>query len=313
MSAKPTNILLVEDNAVQVVMIKAMLEKHGQAQPFLNGLKLICANSLSDGFVRLAEGGVDIVLLDLSLPDADGLETILKLREQELDVPVVILTGHDDEELAVEAMQVGAQDYLVKGEINRQMLVRSLRYALERHRLMRSLSLIDELTGLYNRRGFMTLAEQQLNLSRRAQRGCLLVYADMDGLKQINDTFGHQEGSKALRQTADVMRTVFRGSDIIARLGGDEFTILMPDAPEESGGRVVARLQEQLDVYSSRLALPYRLALSVGVSTFEPGTTGSLEDLIAAADQAMYENKRSRHLRPHLQVALADLCVATIS
>jgi diguanylate cyclase (GGDEF)-like protein len=275
-------------------MIQAMLEKHNHAQSYLNQLELICVAQLSDGILRLAEGGVNIVLLDLSLPDTDGLETLLKLREYEQDVPVVVLTAHDDESLAVEAMQSGAQDYLVKGQINKEMLVRSLRYALERHQLTRQLSFIDELTGLYNRRGFMTLAEQHLKIARRTQRDCLLVYADMDGLKQINDAFGHQEGSKSLRNVAEVLSNVFRESDLIGRIGGDEYTILMLDAPYEIGELITARLQEHLDVYNRGSETPYELALSIGIVRLEHGTMDTLEELLVAADKAMYENKRSK-------------------
>ena len=159
---------------------------------------------------------------------------------------------------------------------------------------MRSLSLIDELTGLYNRRGFMTLAAQHLKLARRTQRDCLLIYADMDGLKQINDTLGHEAGSNALRQVGKVLSKVFRESDLIGRLGGDEYTVLMPDASDKNSEKIAARLQEGLDIQNSRREFPFVLSLSVGISKFEYTSTGTLEELIAAADHAMYENKRSK-------------------
>jgi diguanylate cyclase (GGDEF)-like protein len=296
MNDQPIKILLVEDNAVQIILIKAMLQTLDSKQSYLKQLELICATQLSEGLLYLADGDVDIVLLDLSLPDTDGLETILTLREHNQDVPVVILTSHDDEALAVEALQSGAQDYLVKGQINREMLVRSLRYALERHRLMCNLSFMDDLTGLYNRRGFMAVADQHLKLSRRTRRECLLLYADMDGLKQINDTYGHQEGSNALKKVADVLRAVFRDSDIISRLGGDEYTILMLDASAGSGSVVAKRLQEHLDRHNAGTGLLYELSLSLGMVRVEPEVSHSLEELIAASDKEMYENKRSKRL-----------------
>jgi PleD family two-component response regulator len=151
---------------------------------------------LHQGLSRLTEGGIDIVLLDLALPDAHGLETLVQLREQEADVPVVVLTGMNDEALAIASLQAGAQDYLRKGQTDSELITRSIRYSIERHRLLRSASLFDELTGLYNRRGFRTLSEQQLKVAQRAAIDCLLIYIDLDNLKAINDTLGHHQVHK---------------------------------------------------------------------------------------------------------------------
>lgn len=295
MSTKPVKVLLIEDNSVQRIMMQAMLAKAGASQPFLHDLELVCADQLSTGLAQLDAGGIDVVLLDLSLPDADGLTTLVKVREQEPDIPIVVLTGHDDEQLAVEAMKSGAQDYLVKGQIDNQILVRALRYAIERHRLLRSLSLTDDLTGLYNRRGFIMLAEQHIKLAQRTESDFLLFFADMDGLKQINDALGHKEGAMALVRTAELLKSTFRESDIMARIGGDEFTILATNAVDDSGEDIIARLQENLDAYNARSSAPYKLSISVGVARYDFKSKASLEDVMARADQAMYEQKRSKH------------------
>lgn len=286
--------MLIEDNSVQRIMMQAMLAKAGASQPFLQDSELVCADRLSAGLAQLDAGGIDVVLLDLSLPDADGLTTLVKVREQEPDVPIVVLTGHDDEQLAVEAMKSGTQDFLVKGQIDNQILVRAIRYAIERHRLLRSLSLTDDLTGLYNRRGFIMLAEQHIKLAQRTASNFLLFYADMDGLKQINDTLGHKEGSAALVRIAELLKCTFRESDIMARIGGDEFTILATNTVDNSGEKIIARLQENLDAYNTRGSATYRLSISVGIARYDCKSKASLEDVMARADQAMYEHKRSK-------------------
>jgi len=192
-------------------------------------------------------------------------------------------------------VQGGAQDYLIKGQVNGHLLARSLRYALERHRtqeILRSLALMDDLTGLYNRRGFMALAEQQLKLAGRGHREFLLISVDLDGMKRINDIFGHQEGDRSLRETAGVLEQTCRQSDIIARLGGDEFAVLMIDAAAESTETIVGRLQENLDAHNAASGGLFKLSLSIGTARFRPDQPTSLEELLARADEAMYAQKR---------------------
>jgi diguanylate cyclase (GGDEF)-like protein/PAS domain S-box-containing protein len=159
---------------------------------------------------------------------------------------------------------------------------------------MRNLSLTDELTGLYNQRGFLALAEQQLRAARRTGQIFSLLYADMDGLKQINDTYGHQEGSQALQQLAEILRRSFRGADTIARLGGDEFAILMADTTPSCIEIPLTRLQELLLHYNTQKLHPYQLSLSVGSVCVNPVDGCSIADLLREADQAMYENKKRK-------------------
>lgn len=162
---------------------------------------------------------------------------------------------------------------------------------------LRSLSLVDDLTGLYNRRGFFALAEQQMKLAQRTGHGFTLVFADLDGLKKINDTYGHKEGDHALARVAEVLKKSFRESDIIARLGGDEFTILAIDDYDTRPRQVTARLQERLEESNNGVDDYYRLSLSFGEIRFEPASTLSIEELIERADQVMYEHKQSRKRR----------------
>ncbi|MGH9967776.1 MAG: diguanylate cyclase domain-containing protein [Pyrinomonadaceae bacterium] len=159
---------------------------------------------------------------------------------------------------------------------------------------IQALSLVDELTGLYNRRGFLAFSEQHLTSIQRTNKNLMVVYADLDGLKQINDSYGHKEGDRALTKTAELLTETFRSSDVLGRLGGDEFTVFAAVEPDGGVESVLARLNEQFENYNALKTSPYRLSISIGLAIMNPDETESVEDLMARADQAMYENKRKR-------------------
>jgi diguanylate cyclase (GGDEF)-like protein/PAS domain S-box-containing protein len=159
---------------------------------------------------------------------------------------------------------------------------------------LRSLSLVDELTGLHNRRGFLTLAQQQLKLARRLPGQLFLVFADLDGLKPINDTLGHLSGDHALTDAADILRKTFRESDIVARLGGDEFAVLATGTPDMNSETLAKRLQGQLDVHNAGGRRPFRLSMSVGIVHYDSENPMPIIDLLRQADAAMYEQKRRK-------------------
>ena len=177
-----------------------------------------------------------------------------------------------------------------------ELLMRAVRCAAKQYMLQAELgnfALTDELTGLFNRRGFMALAERQLKLGRRSGRGMMLFVMDVDGLKQINDSFGHFEGDRALKRTAEVLEETFRDSDVVARLGGDEFAVLAIEASGHSEATIKTRLFECLKSISAEQSC-YEISLSLGVARFDPRNRTSIGELMAKADQAMYEQKRRR-------------------
>jgi diguanylate cyclase (GGDEF)-like protein len=161
-------------------------------------------------------------------------------------------------------------------------------------RELRYLALTDDLTCLYNRRGFFAAATQQLRLARRNLKSILLFFIDIDGLKQVNDKYGHREGDLALVRTADALEETFRDSDIIARLGGDEFAVLAPEASAKHQQTLLHRLTASLAKTSTGEAR-YWLSVSVGTARFDPQHAVTLGELMAQADKAMYEQKRSAH------------------
>ncbi|MDD5312615.1 MAG: MASE3 domain-containing protein [Dehalococcoidia bacterium] len=160
--------------------------------------------------------------------------------------------------------------------------------------LFKSLSLIDDLTGLYNRRGFLALAEQQLKLSFRMNKSITLMFADLDNMKWINDTLGHLEGDSALVAVARILKETFRETDVLARIGGDEFAVLMVGADETNSDILVSRLHEKLREFNTTGTHNYELSLSIGLAYNSPGTHCYLNDLLERADKLMYEKKRSR-------------------
>jgi diguanylate cyclase (GGDEF)-like protein/PAS domain S-box-containing protein len=157
-----------------------------------------------------------------------------------------------------------------------------------------TLSITDLLTGLYNRRGFIMFAEQQMKLSDRTKRGMLLFFSDLDGMKWINDTLGHEEGDRALMDVADVLKETFRSSDIIARIGGDEFAVLAIDTPSVNSEILTGRLQSLIDTRNHQENRKYRLSISVGCSFYDPENPCSIDELMAEADKLMYEQKKSK-------------------
>ena len=159
---------------------------------------------------------------------------------------------------------------------------------------LRTMSIVDELTGLYNRRGFFALAARQVKLAERAGKGMELFFIDLDGMKRINDTLGHQAGDNALIDTAAILRQTFRESDIMGRMGGDEFAVLAIDAVDEDRDGLMKRLRDALGDHNRRETKEYDLSLSVGTALFDPKNPISLEDLITKADALMYEEKQGK-------------------
>ena len=161
---------------------------------------------------------------------------------------------------------------------------------------MNTLSLTDELTGLYNRRGLTLLMGQEIKRASRLMKGLSVVYLDLDNLKYVNDRYGHHEGDRALVEIASTLKEVFRESDIIARIGGDEFVIIPTD--DNGEGRVmISRLRAVIEERAMTSGHPYRLSVSMGTAYYDPSSPATVEELLAQADSAMYEMKRAKQGR----------------
>ena len=293
MVVERTRVLLVEDNPGDARLVREALNDGLPGQ-----FTVQVAESLKQALetLRSAIDEVDVVLLDLSLPDSQGLETYRAVHAQCSACPILVLSGLNDESIALKAVNEGAQDFLRKSRVDSELLPRAIHYAIERNRLLeqvRQLAIIDELTGLMNRRGFMMLAEHQRNLADRKGTSLTLLYLDVDRFKLINDQFGHEEGDRALRELSALLLRTFRRSDVVARLGGDEFVVLMADVNSDGLRTVLDRVRKNLDALSQDSRFSWRLAVSVGVVLYDAANPATLEGLLAEADQAMYREKQA--------------------
>jgi diguanylate cyclase (GGDEF)-like protein len=159
---------------------------------------------------------------------------------------------------------------------------------------LRRASLTDELTGLYNRRGFLTLAEQQLRVARRQGRDLVLFFADLDEFKQVNDRFGHAEGDRSLQAVAALLRGAVRDSDIVARLGGDEFTVLAVDGDNNAASVIRRRINQRVGALNARNELAAPISVSIGHVRVNASHPNTLEELLASADRVLYQQKTQR-------------------
>jgi diguanylate cyclase (GGDEF)-like protein len=291
MSANGTKILLVSERELETPELISALSDGG-----LHPVDLVRAAE-ADAQRFLSDGRYDAMLVSLFSSDATAFDTIARLRDHAPDVPIVALSAEEDDAIAVRALKAGAQECIGGDRTNGAMLVRAIRYAIERHQLqmaLRAMALVDDLTGLYNRGGFQTLARQHMKMADRMRKRVSHIFVDLDGLKEINDMLGHREGDLALIETADLLKETFRETDIIARIGGDEFVVLALETVGLAQEHWVTRLQENLTRRNERPERRYRLSLSMGIAYYDPDFPCPLDDLLDRADALMYEQKRTK-------------------
>jgi diguanylate cyclase (GGDEF)-like protein/PAS domain S-box-containing protein len=233
--------------------------------------------------------------LDLLVPERfreahrEGMKRVASGGQSRIIGTTVELTGvrKDGREFPLE---LSLSRWSVRGAVFFTGIIRDITERKRTEDLLRSMSITDELTGLYNRRGFLAHAGPHLELARRASKAVIVLFADIDDMKRINDTSGHREGDRALTAVATVLKQTFRQSDIIARLGGDEFAVLAVETAADGTRRLLARLHENLDAFNAANGLA--LSVSVGVERQRSARGASVEALLARADRAMYDRKR---------------------
>ncbi len=185
----------------------------------------------------------------------------------------------------------------INGDVTAGLLTcHDLTEVVKSRETLRNLSVTDELTGIYNRRGFTLLVNQSIKVLDRTKNGGILFFIDLNDLKIINDTIGHKEGDEVLKAASMVLQNTFRDSDIIARHGGDEFVVFTTDVQSDMESTFRSRLREAISSYNSKKR-PFRLSMSVGSSYYDPECPSTLDELVAAADESMYRQKN--HRRAH--------------
>jgi diguanylate cyclase (GGDEF)-like protein len=296
------NVLLIEDNAGDARLIREMLGEDPDV-PF----QLHCADRLSSGLERLAAGDTSLVLLDLSLPDSFGLETFAKVYAHSPTVPIIVLTGNDDRTLALSAVKSGAQDYLVKGRLDHELLVRAMHYSIERKAYQVQLehqANYDTLTGLPNR-NLLNDRLRQAVYGKRTPKNTAVVFMDLDHFKFVNDSLGHSVGDKLLKGMSERLRSVLREGDTVGRVGGDEFVIILNGQSNEevifrAMQRIAARVAEPITIEGKELYV----TCSAGISLY-PQDGEDVDTLLKNADAAMYRAKE--HGRNNFQFYTSEM------
>jgi diguanylate cyclase (GGDEF)-like protein len=244
---------------------------------------------------EIAERAPDVLLLDSTLSSPFVLRMAVHIRDRMPNLPILLLPdihGALNHSAEADAAPLAADASLAAADT----IARTIRFAQGRLGLQRTLlqmALRDDLTGLHNRRGFVALATQHLTWARDTGQHMVMFFADLDGLKWINDHFGHGEGDRAISLTAACIRETFRKFDVTARLSGDEFVALIMDEPERSAEIICRRLQTNLADCAGADG-PYKLSLSVGVAHFDPEKPVTLQELMKQADTALYRQKRKK-------------------
>ena len=289
-TAQPRRILLIDDDRLQFRLTQQHFKAFRSAT-----YELEWAATYEEGIAKLMDGGYAACLLDYQLGPRDGLTLIREAIAQGCRVPIIFLTAESGENVDIAAMNAGALDYLVKGEISSRTLERSLRYALklgETLEALRQLATRDQLTGLLNRREFERILREEKERSLRFKQSCAVILADLDHFKSVNDRHGHPAGDEVLRQVARRLESSVRSVDRVTRIGGEEFAIVMPQADGKVAADTAERLCRLIRAEpvpaGGDLRLP--LTLSLGVAVF-PADTAKGDDIVTAADKALYAAK----------------------
>jgi diguanylate cyclase (GGDEF)-like protein len=200
---------------------------------------------------------------------------------------------HLKKQIEIRAMPRFDSNGNINGTIH---LVRDITERKDMEERLKIMSITDELTGLYNRRGFFTLLKQQLKIIKRQNDKAYMLYIDIDNFKTINDNLGHSIGDSVLIDAVNILKSTYRESDIIARIGGDEFVVFTAGNNESNLNKVTNRLQANIDIYNAAEKRGYTLSMSVGLSVYDPKNPTSTDDLLAKADRLMYKNKRQKRM-----------------
>jgi len=284
--------LLVEDDPEDVLLAEEAVAEIGEARyrrSWMQACELVVAAELREAIELLGGRRFDAILLDLTLPDSDGLPTFLRVQAEAPDTPVIVLASEDDEVLAQSLVRHGAQDYLIKSEMDCLPLARSLGCAIERNRLLaahRSLSMIDELTGLYNAGGFLNLAERHWQIARRMGGDMLLLLVEVDGVGDFEDGW---QRDLALIRVAEILRELFLETDVVARTGERCFSAIAFGNGQD-GRHWIREIERRVVGNSPGEPGQSPPRVRFGAAGARPGPDRTLEDLMEEARRSLCEN-----------------------
>jgi len=310
---KKISIMSVEDSDADFKKISNCLKTFLQ-------LDLTRAKNIKEAMTLLTDSPVDLILSEYFLSDGSGLDILKSLSDSKLEIPVVIITEQGNETIASEVIDEGAYDYLPKNKISKKSLFRSVTNTVEKFSLEKEIKLAqgklaemsslekemkqaqiqlaemstrDELTGLYNRRYFIESLERELARAKRYKRNLGFCMIDLDKFKYINDTYGHLAGDMTLSKIGRMFDEHFRHGDLICRYGGEEFAVILPDTSLKSAVAVCERLR--IKVLNHRFkynSSDFSISISIGIALYNNLLHRSSDELVSAADQALYRAKK---------------------
>lgn len=296
-STDSLRILIVEDNLGDARLTMELLKEIS-----IEIVSVDHVTALAGAVERLTSLKYDLALVDLSLSDSFGVATVESCLKSAPDLPIIVLTGSDSTEIALEAMQIGAQDYIYKGDMDASNLERLIQYAIERktqETKIKQTARTDDLTGFPNRRCVMESLERMHNQASRSSSDIAVFFVDLDGFKLINDTLGHQAGNLVLIEVAKRIDSCLRGGDFFGRLGGDEFAVILhadkhtPLAVAHAASRILQNVIApiQLEVEDTIQAVKVACSIGIAVKSDVLSKGQSPEGLLNQADTAMYKAK----------------------
>lgn len=300
---KTLTILVVEDNPGDFDLISEYLSEVNRAS-----YELIPCGSLQQAKEKLLVNTLDAILLDLSLPDSSGIGTVSNMRSLSDRLPIIVLTGIDNDEIGEQSIQQGAQEYLAKNELNGRLLSRVIKYAIKRKQMdlkLEKLAITDPLTELYNRRYFFERGWNEYVRARRYEHALAIVMMDIDYFKKVNDFYGHICGDKVLVSVAALLKKTVRGIDLVSRFGGEEFIVLIPETDLQGVQLLAERMRlEVADTPIEHNGKSFNISISIGVAMID-SNNGDFEGMINQADIALYKAKDKGRNR----VELYDNCL----
>lgn len=294
-------VLLVEDDPDAFFLLEQVLS---QTRERSVELQFHFSNSLETAFEQIAKGNIDVILLDLYLPDSRGIETFHAVTHRAPEIPVVILSVFEQDPLVREAVQAGAQDYFLKRETHLDFLVRVLQNAMERHKLTREinqtrlhlerLALIDSLTGLFNQRGLEEILTTEMQRAKRKESNLLVLLVDLDDFKKMNHSLGHAIGDVILKEVAHKLKNSLRTSDYVARVGGDEFVILLPETRLAEGIQVAEKIRFAISTTVISLSHSHSVKITASLHVVDfPEIPNTIHDMMMQVHGAKMQSRKA--------------------
>jgi diguanylate cyclase (GGDEF)-like protein len=284
-------ILLIEDNATDADFLRAALRRSKAEE-----VDLTHVSTLKEGGIALKKGEFDVVLLDMGLPDGNGMECVAAVQAANPEIPIIVLSGQDDEDFAVSILNKGVQDYLVKWEGKGRVILRSIRYAMERKKAelrLNYLAQYDGLTGMPNREFLTGHLKSAIARAERGQNKAALFYLGLNKFKAVNDLLGHKGADVLLKEVAERLHMHTRAGDALARLGGDEFAVVVEGLNEANDAKSIARnLINSLNEVFSINGQEVSVTVGVGITVF-PDDSEEIKVLQNNAEVAMYQAKEA--------------------